>query len=202
MYCSKITIIPFYGGGKGQSLQITESNDGQVTTTIIKTPDNAVTQHITTTTEVEYPPLPLKQDIIEEFEDNVGRQLDGEDEDNNGELEHESREGLSAWFSRKKQNKEKKDKKDEKKKKEEEERKQKEEEERKKQEEAENKRKEEEKNKEKEKEEIKEEESEDDDSVAINLPPDDAAVAEAKPVGLAIAGRSALECHELLFFNI
>lgn len=33
------------------------------------------------------------------------------------------------------------------------------------------------------------EDTEDEDGVAINLPPDDASVAEAKPVGLAVAGK-------------
>lgn len=114
--------------------------------------------------------------------------------------------GLSPWFERKKSNKKDKDKRkeEERRKKEEEERKRKDEEEEKKrkEEEEETKRKEEEEKKkkeeeekrkkeqekEKEEEEEEEEEDRDNESVAVNLPPEDASVAEAKPVGLAIAG--------------
>lgn len=112
----------------------------------------------------------------------------------------EGREGLSSWFERKassskdkkqKEN-EKKKREEEKKRKEEEERKRKEEEKRK-QEEEEKKKKEEEKRKEeeeKEKEkESEKEEGDDDDAVEINLPQEDASVAEAKPIGLAVAGK-------------
>ncbi|XP_071052610.1 putative uncharacterized protein DDB_G0275317 isoform X2 [Onthophagus taurus] len=48
--------------------------------------------------------------------------------------------------------------------------------------------KEENKDKQPEKEEEEEEEEEEGDAVVVNLPPDDASVAEAKPVGLAVAG--------------
>lgn len=123
-------------------------------------------------------------------------------------LDFEGREGLSAWFERKQSNKKDKDKnkrkEDEDRKKKEEERKRKEEEEKKKAEE--NKRKEEERKKqeerrkeeerkkaenqkrEEEKHKEEEDEDDDDDSITINLPPEDASVAEAKPVGLAVAG--------------
>lgn len=125
-------------------------------------------------------------------------------------FETEGREGLSTWFERKasaskdkkKKEDERKKKEEEKKKKEEEEKKKKEEEKKKKEEEKrrkeDEKRKEEEKEKskleeEKRKEEEKENEEQkgeitEDEAVEINLPQEDASVAEAKPVGLAVAG--------------
>lgn len=133
-------------------------------------------------------------------------------------LDFEGREGLSSWLDRrltkdknKKKDEDKRKKEEEKKKKEEEEKKKKEEEEKKKKDEEEKKKKEEEKKKkaeEKRKEEEKKEEEkrkeeemekegekeegEDDDAIEINLPREDASVAEAKPVGLAVAGKEIL----------
>ncbi|KAJ8956864.1 hypothetical protein NQ318_014279, partial [Aromia moschata] len=123
-------------------------------------------------------------------------------------LDFESREGLGAWFERraassnkkdknkKKEEEDKKRKEEErkrkeeesKKKKDEEEKRKKEEEKKKKEEEDKKRKEEEEKRKEEEKEEEIDEEEEDNDSITINLPPEDASVAEAKPVGLAVAG--------------
>lgn len=114
--------------------------------------------------------------------------------------------GLSAWFDRKKQVKKDKDKKKE----EEDKRKQEIEEEERKKAEEEEKRKEDEKRKEEEekkeeekKEQEKEKEQGEDaeDGVAINLPPPEASVAEARPVGLAIAGRYLFSSGYISFFK-
>ncbi|KAJ8930696.1 hypothetical protein NQ314_016461, partial [Rhamnusium bicolor] len=208
----KVTIIPFYGGGKGQVLQIVETSDGRVTTTIIKRPENYSEnpEEVVNAADLENPPLPSKYES-DEFVNNLrniqntalkviklqevakkngglsesegaiykenmdalsqsAKNLAKIQEDSNP-FDFESREGLSAWFERKaaRGRGEKKEKEEEEKKKLEEENKRKEEEEKRKEEE-------------------KEEEIDDEDSIAINLPPADASVAEAKPVGLAIAG--------------
>lgn len=103
------------------------------------------------------------------------------DDDTDDEDILESREtGLSSWFQRRKPNKTK-----DKVKEEETEKKKKEEENKKKEQEEAKKKKEEEKKKE---EAQGYEEGDDEDGVAINLPSEDASVAEAKPVGLAVAG--------------
>lgn len=247
----KVTIIPFYGGAKGQALQIVEGKDGQVVTTIIKIPENYSEnsenlEETINTAELENPPLPSKYELdefgnyikniqttalkvikLQEAAKRNGKLSEAEEviykesmdslnqsarnlarlQEETNPLDFEGREGLSAWFERKQSNKKDKDKnkrkEDEDRKKKEEEKKRKEEEkkkaeenkrkeeERKKQEErrkeeerkkAENQKREEEKHKE------EEDEDDDDDSITINLPPEDASVAEAKPVGLAVAG--------------
>lgn len=188
--------------------------DGTVFTSIIKTPPKK--HHASTeepeVTELENPPLPSKQDIdfgsnlknIHETAINIIKlqeiakkngQLSAEQEEtyqknieelntsarNLAELQQqedefsENREGLTEWFERKKSTKKDKDKK-------------KKEEEEKKKEEEDKKRKEEEK----EEEEETDEENEETDGIAIGLPPPDASVAEAKPVGLAVAGNNSL----------
>ncbi|XP_063903109.1 golgin subfamily A member 6-like protein 7 isoform X2 [Zophobas morio] len=243
---SKVTIIPFYGGGKGQSLQIIERPDGTVITHIIQTPVNTPTptEEVINTAELENPPLPSKQDLdfgsnirkihrtainiikLQEIAKKNGKLNTDEEslyqqnmdelnssaknlaqlQEQEDKFSFENREGVNEWFERKKSNKKDKDKKkkEEEEKKKEEERKKEEEEERRKEEEKkkeeqnkaeeeERRKKEEEKNKnEKPKEEEEEEEGEDEDNdndgIAIGLPPDDASVAEAKPVGLAVAG--------------
>ncbi|KAH1013841.1 hypothetical protein HUJ04_002778 [Dendroctonus ponderosae] len=225
---TKITLVPFYGGGKGQSLQITATAEGAVISAIIvKTPDQPIVEMEQTEiekeidpTELENPPLPTKfeTELYEGYEGYI-RTIQSRANDivklqeiakKNGQLtpeeekayaEHmksinesakklaeiqespnlltESREGLSQWFERKKDNT-----KDKNKKREEEKKRKKE------NEEKEQKRKNEEKKKQQgaQKEQEEEEDEQGDDSVAINLPPDDASVAEAKPVGLAVAG--------------
>lgn len=205
----KVTLIPFYGGGKGQSLQIVEKADGSVMTYIIKTPEikPTIPEESINTSELENPPLPSKQDrdfssdirnihktaldiiklqdtakknghLSPEQEKAYRKNMDSlnssaknlaELQQEEDEFSFENREGLSEWFERKKTIQKEKDKK-------------KEEEENKKKPEG-------EKNKEEEKEK-EEEESEDSDGVAIGLPPEDASVAEAKPVGLAVAGKN------------
>ncbi|XP_018577234.1 protein MNN4 [Anoplophora glabripennis] len=243
----KITIVPFYGGGKGQALQIVENKEGQVTTTIIKIPENYSEnlEETINTAELENPPLPSKYELdefgnyvrsiqstalkvikLQEAAKRNGKLSEEEEviykesmdslnqsaknlaklQEETNPLDFEGREGLSAWFERRQTNKKDKDKnkrkEDEDKKKKEEDKKRKEEEDKKKAEEnrkkeeqkikEEERKKEEEKNKEdnrkKEEEKQEEEEDDDDDSITINLPPEDASVAEAKPVGLAVAG--------------
>lgn len=205
----KITLLPYYGGAKGHTLQIAEMPDGRVTTTIIKTPPSESTttpqdeEPTTQIAEVEYPPLPSKAegdkdygvnlknlhqnalniiklqeqqktqgglteaqedmykesvDSLHESSDNLAR-LQEDDED----YDNDGGGTLSAWFERKKNNKLNKNN---------------------------NKEVSEKKEGNKNKEEGQREEDEDDgeDGIAINLPPEDASVAEAKPVGLAIAG--------------
>ncbi|KAF7267453.1 hypothetical protein GWI33_019319 [Rhynchophorus ferrugineus] len=235
---TRIILVPFYGGAKGQSLQITETTDGQVlSSVIVKTPNNLPSPSEQTEIEIdplelENPPLPSKFDIdlfegyeyIKNIQKNAGEIVKLQEKaKRNGELteseetkynEHmsiinsyvqklaeaqensnsgfENREGLSSWFDRQRENTKKKteEKRKAEKKKEEEDKKRKEEEENKKKEEEIKRKKEElkEQEKEKEKEKVEEEEEEDNDAVAINLPPDDASVAEAKPIGLAVAG--------------
>lgn len=242
----KITLLPFYGGGKGQSLQIIENGNGTITTNIIKTPkedkNKGNKEEEINPAELEYPQLPSK--FEKKFDDHVrlinnnalnilslqdkakhkgqlsrdeqnffqtnldeiseaAKELTSIQESKQGS-EIQNREGLSAWFEKKnkiqaekrinKTNESNKvnnsieakkelenskwwNKTGEDSKKEDHEKKKKE--------------KEEEKEKEKEKEEEKEEENGEEggnDTVEINLPPDDASVAEAMPVGLAIAG--------------
>ncbi|KAK9879769.1 hypothetical protein WA026_006834 [Henosepilachna vigintioctopunctata] len=236
-HTTKITILPFYGGVKGQSLQIVESSDGTVMTQVIKTPEN-YTEEINPM-DLEYPALPSKYDkkfsnylktinnnalnilslqenlktrgkLSDEekqlYQENMNKISQATDEltilqedDPNSNVEFENREGLGAWFERKNKikeiskaakanatevveqqklekgeennqskwwnkiegNKEKK-------------------------------KGETDKQKpgkgDKENEEEKEEENGDGDSVQINLPPDEASVAEAMPIGLAVAG--------------
>ncbi|KAG5873732.1 hypothetical protein JTB14_021695 [Gonioctena quinquepunctata] len=228
---SKITLIPYYGGAKGQSLQLVESSDGTITTAIVKTPyENIENQeNELDISELENPFLPSKFEF-DEFGTNI-RKIQNtasnliklqEIAKRKGSLSEfqetqykegmetlsqtalklanmqeqsspsvvENREGLSTWFEKKSSNKNKDKKKEEedtKKKEAEKKRKeeqQKREEEKKKQEKEEEKREQENKRKE------EEEESGqgDDDTIEIDLPEDDASVAEAKPVGLAIAG--------------
>lgn len=183
--------------------------DGKVTTTIIKTPPTETTttpkpppEPTTQITEVEYPPLPQKpddyntnlktihqnaaniiklqeqqktqgqltepeQEIFKESVDSLNEASDNlarlQEDDDDDDYEDDGGGTLSAWFERKKNNKLNKDKK-------------------------------------KEgggggggKEGEEKEEGEDgEDGIAINLPPEDASVAEAKPVGLAIAGECLL----------
>lgn len=221
----KISIVPFYGGASGQSLQIIETEDGKTITQIIETPTVTKIPPLeeeeeanTDVEQVEYPQLPTKNeneytngiktihesaaDVIqlqeqaeksgklsqaqqEEYTRHVetlnasGRRLallqDADEEDDALFAD----EALTAWFNRKKEKKksEAKEKEDGDKKKEEQ--------------------------KEKEKpavtkkppkgEEEHEEEGDDNESVVINVPPDDASVAEAKPVGLAVAGKHRVE---------
>lgn len=209
----KVTLLPYYGGAKGQSLQITESDDGRITTAIIKTPpkvDNTAEEEAINASELENPPLPSK---LDEFGNNIknihstalkiialqekvkknGRLSESEEaiykknmdslsmsaqnlamiqEQAAAPFEFENREGLSAWLDRKKitsSGSKKKEEEDKNK----EDQKRKEEEDKKKQEQEGG---------------GEEAVNEPDDSVSINLPPEDASVAEAKPVGLAIAG--------------
>ncbi|KAL1491297.1 hypothetical protein ABEB36_011915 [Hypothenemus hampei] len=212
---TRIVLIPFYGGGKGQSLQIIKNSKGTVlSSVIVKTPVNATTSPEQTEIEInpfelENPPLPSKFDTeqIEDYDDLGGfiRTIQNKAQEivklqelaktngklspkeeityeahlkeinnaaknlayiqNNNNMSIESREGLTDWFDRKRQNvkNNKKTKENEKK-----------------------------PNKEEEngteKPEQQQQEEENNDSVAINLPPEDASVAEAKPVGLAVAG--------------
>ncbi|CAH1117928.1 unnamed protein product [Phaedon cochleariae] len=247
---TKITILPFYGGAKGQSLQIIETPDGQLTTNIIKSPETPLEppENAIDPSELENPSLPSKEErddfgsSLRKIQKNTKKVVELQEiVEKNGKLtpeqdtlykktmeeltqavenlkllqeetnppELENREGLSAWFERKTSNKNKANKKkeeEEKKKKEEEEKKKKEEVKRKEQQEQDKRREEEEKKRREEEEkkkleEIKrkqegekpeegeiEEEGDSDDTVGVNLPPADASVAEAKPVGLAVAG--------------
>ncbi|RZC37931.1 uncharacterized protein BDFB_001423 [Asbolus verrucosus] len=211
----KVTIIPFYGGGKGQSLQIIEKTDGTVITAIIRTPESkpSTSEEAINAAELENPPLPSKQDInfgpnirnihktalniikLQETAKQNGKLNPDEEavyqqnmdalnmsaknlaqlQDPSDKFTFENREGLTEWFERKKANK----KNDKDKKKTEEEEKKKEEEKRKEELNKEN---------EKPKEEEEKEENEDNEGISIGLPPENASVAEAKPVGLAVAG--------------
>lgn len=259
---SKITYLPFYGGAKEMTLQITESSDGKVTTQILNVPYKQITKGKLpekSPSEVENPPLPSKHEhpfddslknvhsfarkILqlqesakegklsrdEEFEyhesiDKLGESADelsrfqegafGGDEEDSSE---ERSTGLSEWFDNKrkikkeKENKKKKkepedeDDEDEIKTKKEKERerqkerekeyerlkeeeREKEEKEREKEEQEEKEKKEKEKEEKKKEENKKETSKDDDETVAVSGPPDEASVAEAKPVGLAIAG--------------
>lgn len=221
----KITFLPFYGGAKGQTLKVTELQNGTIFMEIIQTPQQKEPPTVHPT-ELEMPQLPhrpstnyglnlkniheaalnilklqeavRKQGHLDDSEeaeyresleslqssaDNLSRFQQSEDEDDE-DFNFSDNGSLKPWFERKKTMKKEKDKKKE------EERKKKEEE-RKKTEEEELKRKKEEQKKEEEEEKKKpekEEEIDESESVDINLPPEDAAVAEAKPVGLAIAG--------------
>ncbi|XP_050309977.1 uncharacterized protein LOC126745964 [Anthonomus grandis grandis] len=233
-HATRITLVPFYGGAKGQSLQIIEGPNGEVlSTVIIKTPSTLPAPSQETEIEInpldlENPPLPSKFDTeyyegydeyIRNIRNKAGKiiqlqeiakrngNLDEQQEimyqeymasinqsakklaeaQENAGLGFENREGLSQWFERKSnnqsnKNKKKEDEKQKKKKEEDEKRKKQEEEERKK------KKQEEEKKKQEEEENEGGEEVGGDDGVAINLPPPEASVAEAKPVGLAVAG--------------
>ena len=226
----KISIVPFYGGASGQSLQIIETEDGKTITQIIETPtitkvplpSKEEEEEEGNVERVEYPQLPTKNEngytdgirAIHESAANVlrlqeeaeksGRLSAAQREEYTGHVETLNASGrrlallqdpdeeddvlfadeaLTAWFNRKKEKKktETKDKEDGDKKKEEQK----------------------EKEKEKEKPEVtkkppkgeeeREEEGDDNESVVINVPPDDASVAEAKPVGLAVAGKNHAE---------
>ncbi|CAG9859642.1 unnamed protein product [Phyllotreta striolata] len=238
----KITILPFYGGAKGQSLQIIEKPDGSVTTNIIKTPPQTETTNFDNDVnpiEWENPPLPTKFDT-EDFSDNL-RKVQGlaakiiklqeklketgrltsseeaaykenmetlsesaqklaESQDVGGSIEN--REGISAWLENRKtttsKTKPKKKDGDDQKKKVEEDKKRKaqeeqkkREEEKRKQEEMESQKKKAEKEKENEEENHKgekEEQEGDSETIGIELPAEDASVAEAKPIGLSVAG--------------
>lgn len=215
----KISHLPFYGGAKGQTLQITQTADGKVMTQII---EKELTPQEPSPSDFEHPPLPSKFGDYDKHLKNIHQtalkiiklqeqakkqgelnenqqaayeanmdalnasaknlaQIDDETDDDEDILE--SREtGLSSWLQRRKPNKTKDKVKDE-----EAEKKKKEEEKKKKEQEEEKKRKEEEKKKL----EAHEYEEGDDgnEGVAINLPSEDASVAEAKPVGLAVAGK-------------
>lgn len=189
-----------------------ELPDGNITTAIIQTPANVTYPEAETTTpepaepetitEVEYPQLPSKADseygesirnihrtalnIIQlqetakangkldkieqrKYEDNMdslnlsAQNLARIQEDTDDYFESDSGGTLASWFERKKGNKQDKNKKEEEKKK---------------------------PNKgDKDKDEPDDETDEGEDGIAVNLPPEDASVAEAKPVGLAVAGR-------------
>lgn len=197
----KISYLPYYGGAKGQTLQITELEDGEILMEIIKDPEPSSTTTESSpeaTTEIDLPNfsptivtadlhrnvqeihrsasgiIDLQQKAKErgeglneseksEYERNLGKLVENaENAAREGDYDYDD--GLMAWFERKKNNKLQKEENKKKKKQPEDGKK----------EEAE-----------------KEEEDEDggDESVSINLPPDDASVAEAKPVGLAVAGR-------------
>nr|CAI5844749.1 unnamed protein product [Callosobruchus analis] len=104
-----------------------------------------------------------------------------EDEDKK-KKDEEDRKRKEEEVKKKKEEEERHKKEEEKKRKEQEEKKRQEEEKRRKEEE------ERKKEEEKRKGEREEESDDDEDGVAVNLPPDDASVAEAKPVGLAVAG--------------
>lgn len=189
-----------------------ELPDGNITTAIIKAPVNATYPDVEPTTEppepdaiteVEYPQLPSKADseygesirnihrtalnIIQlqeaakangkldkieqrKYEDNMdslnlsAQNLARIQDDTDDYFENDSGGTLASWFERKKVNKQDKNKKEEEKKK------------------GPN------KGEDKDKEEPNDEGEEGEDGIAINLPPEDASVAEAKPVGLAVAG--------------
>ncbi|KAK5645833.1 hypothetical protein RI129_004297 [Pyrocoelia pectoralis] len=219
MESPRVTLLPYYGGAKGNSLQITEMPNGTVSMEIIKTPTQNDTITEGSPSEVEMPQLPQRPtsefasnlknihkaalNIIKlqeaakkqgevndedqaEYRENIeSLQLSAEKltkfHDNEDDLDLTDSTDLTQWLERKKNNKKDKDKKkEEEQKKKEEEEKRKEEEEKKKKEEEEKRKKEEEKE--------EEGEEENNENVVINLPPEDASVAEAKPVGLAVAG--------------
>ncbi|XP_066138702.1 golgin subfamily A member 6-like protein 7 isoform X4 [Euwallacea fornicatus] len=212
---NSVTLIPFYGGAKGQSLQISNTPLGQVIS-IVQTPEQPLppleqTEVEIDPTELENPPLPSSYDT-EHYEGEIVKLQElakarggltpaeesmyqqhmmsinqsakklAEFQDNTA-LTLENRQGLTQWFDRKRDNT-----KDKNKKKEEEKKRKKEEEKRKTEEEIKKKKQEKENQKEEGKVEEGEGEDQGSDAVAINLPPDDASVAEAKPVGLAVAG--------------
>ncbi|VEN64565.1 unnamed protein product [Callosobruchus maculatus] len=112
-----------------------------------------------------------------------------EDEDKK-KKEEEDRKRKEEEAKKKKEEEERHRKEEEKKRKEQEGKKRQEEEKRRKEEEERRKEEERKKEEEKRKGEREEESDDDEDGVAVNLPPDDASVAEAKPVGLAVAGKS------------
>lgn len=103
----------------------------------------------------------------------------------NTSLTFENREGLNQWFERKRESSKNKNKK-----RDEDNKRKKEAEEKKKQEEEKRKQNEKEKEEVEEEEGVEEEAEQDTEGVSINLPPEDASVAEAKPVGLAVAGKN------------
>ncbi|XP_066256902.1 GTPase activating protein homolog 4-like isoform X3 [Euwallacea similis] len=213
---NSVTLIPFYGGAKGQSLQISNTPLGQVIS-IVQTPEQPLppleqTEIEIDPTELENPPLPSSYDTehyegeivkLQELAKAKGGLTPAEESmyqqhmksinqsakklaefQDNTALTLENRQGLTQWFERKRESTKDKNKKKE------EEKKRKKEEEKKKMEEDMKKKKQEKENQKEEEEKVEEEADEDqvNDAVAINLPPDDASVAEAKPVGLAVAG--------------
>ncbi|XP_044750485.1 101 kDa malaria antigen-like [Coccinella septempunctata] len=233
---TRVTLLPFYGGGKGQSLQIVENANGTVTTNIIKTPDPDKDNKVEeiNPAELEYPQLPSK--FEKKFDDHVRLinmkalnilslqdkakkkgQLTKEEQlfyqENMDEIseaaeqltkiqeksdpDFENREGLSAWFEKKNklQAQKRVNKTTEVKTESNNNEKNKEQETSKWWNKVgEDSKKEEQEKKEKEKEEEKGEKEEEngDDTVEINLPPDNASVAEAMPVGLAVAGEGGI----------
>lgn len=243
----KVSIVPFYGGAKGQSLEISEYSNGTVTTAIIKTPEKHKEESKEDTLgsseheHIEMPPLPSKHELdfgdsikniqstalkiirLQEIAKQNGKLTKTQEiiykenmdtlsraaqnlaiiQEKSNPLEIENREGLSAWFERKSTSSKDKKKKEEEKKKKEDENKKKELEEKKKKEEEEKRKKEEDKRKEEENKKEPEEEAEegDDDTIAINLPPQDASVAEAKPIGLAVAGKNNIDLFYLKLAN-
>lgn len=221
----KVSHLPYYGGAKGHTLEITHTSDGEIHTKILQ---HEIKTEQPFPVDVEYPPLPsrygeydkhlrnihqtalkivqlqeqskrqglLSEDDKEQYQKNldslnlsaknlVSLQDSAEDED-----VIEGREtGLSSWFENKntKKNKNKTDIKKEEDRKKIEEAKKKEELNKKKI--IDNMKKEEEIKNESEEENKEETENTDnEETVAINLPDAEAAVAEAKPVGLAVAG--------------
>jgi len=256
----KVSYLPFYGGAKGQVLQVTENADGTIQTMVIDKPNivdsNNQELSIPDVEHVEHPELPNRNDRnsrrninqspktnyernlsaiqnsalnilnLQETAKRAGGRLSSDEEETykrymqtisdsadsitqifskdlqDDNVHNRAAEGLSAWFARKKNSSSsaKKKEEEEKRKKEEEAKRKKEEEERKKKKEEEDrkrkkeeedkKKKEEEDRKKKEEEEKKkiENENEDDDTIAVDLPSDEASVAEAKPIGLAVAG--------------
>lgn len=206
----KITLLPYYGGARGQTLQIAEMPDGKVTTTIIKTPPNETStikqeaEPTTPITDVEYPPLPSKpendyrtnlksihqnalniiklqeqqktqgqlteteQAVFKESVDSLNEASDNlarlqeHDDDDDGDDDYSDDSGGTLSAWFERKKNNKLNK---------------------------DKKKEGEQKKEGEE---KEEDEDGEDGIAINLPPEDASVAEAKPVGLAIAGECLL----------
>lgn len=197
----KITLLPYYGGAKGHTLQIAEMPDGKVTTTIIKTPPSQTTTTIapeepptTQITEIEYPPLPSKTEQnfstnlksihrnalnvikLQEQQKSQGHLTETEEQIYKESVDslHESSDNLARLQDNDEDydsdsggtlsswfERKKTNKLDKNKN----------------------------KNSEKKEGEKEEEEGDDgEDGIEINLPPEDASVAEAKPVGLAIAG--------------
>lgn len=200
----KVTLLDYYGGAKGNTLQVLEMPDGRTVTNIIRT--NSTQNSLEEVTdaapeEIENPDLP--QNSIQKNDSDYSESISNihktainiirlqEAAKNRGGLSEEEQKvyeenldslnlsaqnlaavqeesdyqdsysggTLQSWFDRKKANKVKK----------EEEKKQ---------------------GGNKGNEEVdKDETDENEDGVAINLPPEDASVAEAKPVGLAVAGK-------------
>ncbi|KAF5273643.1 hypothetical protein FQR65_LT04643 [Abscondita terminalis] len=208
----KVSFLPYYGGAKGHTLKVTELSNGTVTMEIIKTETQTEPTTEIQPSDLEMPQLPQRPtrgEIDDEEESEYRENLESlhlsaeklaeihnrDDE----EFNFSENTDLTEWLARKKSNKKDNKKKEEEKKKKEEEKRKEEEEEKRKEEEEEKRKKEEEKRKqekeeeekrkqEKEKEGETEEISGNDEEVVINLPPEDASVAEAKPVGLAVAG--------------